>query len=67
MFIIDLEDWREASLKLIYMIKQDIRIFAYVTYSRLNDWTDWAQIFYGHSWVAGGWYRLKKIKEFQHF
>ena len=31
---------------------QDIRI--YVAYSRPNSWTDWAEIFCGHSWVAGG-------------
>ena len=43
----------------IYIIKQDIRI--YVPYSRPNGWTDWAEIFCGHSWLAGGCYRLKKI------
>ena len=37
---------------IIYIIKQDIRI--YVPYSRPNGWTDWAEIFCGHSWVAGG-------------
>ena len=31
----------------IYIIKQDIRI--YVPYSRPNGWTDWAEIFCGHS------------------
>ena len=36
----------------IYIIKQDIRI--YVPYSRPNCWTDWAEIFRGHSGVAGG-------------
>ena len=34
--------------------KQDIRIYIYVAYSRPNGWTDWADIFWGHSWVAGG-------------
>ena len=37
---------------LIYIIKQDIR--KYVPYSRPNGWTDWAEIFCGHSGVAGG-------------
>ena len=41
----------------IYIIKQDIHI--YVAYSRPNCWTDWAEIFCGHSWVARGCYRLK--------
>ena len=33
-------------IKLIYLIKQDIRIF--VAYSRPNGWTEWADIFSGH-------------------
>ena len=33
--------------------KQDKHIYIYVDYSRPNDWTDWAEIFFGHSWVAG--------------
>ena len=55
----------------IYIIKQDIRI--YVPYSRPNGWTEWAKIFCGHSWVAGGCYRLKNQNFFfpkfffQHF
>ena len=38
------------------MIKQDIRIYIYIyaAYSRPNGWTDWAEFFCGHSWVAGG-------------
>ena len=43
----------------IFIIKQDIRL--YVPYSRPNGWTDWAEIFWGRSWVAGGCYRQKKI------
>ena len=35
----------------IYIIKQDNSI--YVAKSRPNDWTEWADIFCGHSWVAG--------------
>ena len=35
----------------IFILKQDIRI--HVPYSRQNDWTKWADIFCGHSWVAG--------------
>ena len=33
-------------------IKQDSHI--YVPYSQPNGWTDWAEIFCGHSGVAGG-------------
>ena len=44
--------------RLIYIIKQDSHI--YVPYSRPNGWTDWADIFCGHSGVAEGWHRLKK-------
>ena len=33
-------------------------------YSRPNGWTDWAEIFCGYLWVAGGCYRLKKSKIF---
>ena len=36
----------------IFIIKQDIRI--YVPYSRPNGWTDWAEILWGHSGMAGG-------------
>ena len=45
-----------------YIIKQDIHI--YVPYSRPNGWTEWAEIFCGQSWVAGGCYRLKKLEFF---
>jgi len=34
-------------------------ICIYVAYSRPNDWTDWAEIFCGHSCMAGGFNRLK--------
>ena len=44
--------------------KQNTRI--YVAYSRPNGWTDWAEIFCGHSWVAGGCYR-HKIHFFQFY
>ena len=47
---------------LIYIIKQDIHICIYVAYSRPNGWTDWADKFCGHSWVAGGCYRLNKME-----
>ena len=48
---------------IIYIIKQDIHIYIYihVAYSRTNGWTDWAEIFCGHSRVAEGCLRLKKI------
>ena len=36
-------------------------------YSRPNGWTDWAYIFCGHSWVAGGCYRLKDFDIFFNF
>ena len=38
----------------IYIIKQDSHRYIYVPYSRTNDWADWAEFFYGHSWVTGG-------------
>ena len=50
--------WSHFSTGTIYIMKQDIRI--YVPYSRPNGWTDWANIFCGHSWVARGCLRLKK-------
>ena len=37
---------------IFYIIKQDIRL--YVPYSRPNGWTDWAEIFCGHSGEAEG-------------
>ena len=37
---------------IFYIIEQDISI--YVTNSRPNGSTKWADIFYGHSWLAGG-------------
>jgi len=37
-----------------YKIKQDIRIYIYVAYSQPNGLTEWADIFCGHSGVAGG-------------
>ena len=46
----------------IYIIKQDIHI--HVAYSRPNGWTEWADIFCGHSWVAGVCLRLKRIETF---
>ena len=39
------------------IIKQEIYI--HVAYSRPNGWTDWAELFCGHSWVARGFHRLK--------
>ena len=49
------------STNMVKIIKQDSHI--YVPYSRPNGWTDWAEIFCGHSWVAWGWYRLKIQKK----
>ena len=34
---------------LIYIIKQDIRIYKYVAYKRPNGWTDWTEFFSWHS------------------
>ena len=28
---------------------------------RIDGWTDWGEIFFGHSWVAVGCYRLKLL------
>ena len=41
------------ALQLVFIIRQDI-IKIYVAYSRPNGWTKWADIFCGHSRVAGG-------------
>ena len=53
-----------TSLDILMIIKQDILIYIYVVYSRPNGWTDWADFFCGHSWVAGECYRLKKLEFF---
>ena len=41
----------------------------YVAFSRPNGWTDWAEIFCEHSWVAGGGgcFKLKKFDIFFKF
>ena len=44
----------------IYIIKQDIRIYIHVAYNRPNGWTDWAEVFWGHSGVIRRCFRLKK-------
>ena len=48
----------------MYIIKQGIRIIIYVTDSRPNGWTDWAEILCGHSWVAVVCFRLEKNQFF---
>ena len=64
-FTILIYNYREIKLKIflltiIYIIKQrHSYIYTYVAYSRPNGWTEWAEIFCGHAWVAGGCYRLK--------
>ena len=30
-----------------------LKVTALIAYSRPNGWTEWAEIFCGHSWVAG--------------
>ena len=45
-----------------YLNNKTRHSYIYVTYSRPNGWTDWAEFFCGHSWVAGGCYRLKDSK-----
>ena len=45
---------------LLYIIKQDIR--KYVTNSWPNSRTECTKFFCGHSWVAGGCFRLEKSK-----
>ena len=42
-------------------------IYIYAAYSRPNGWTEWADIFCRHSWVAGGCFGLKIIGFFQNF
>jgi len=46
---------RRNYLIIIYKIKQDIHI--YVAYSRPNGWTEWAEFFSEHLWVAVECYR----------
>ena len=56
-------------LKLISgkQIKQNIRTYIYVAYSRQNGWTDWADIFWDtHGWPVGV-LGLKIQKKFQIF
>jgi len=36
-------------------------IYRYVAYSRPNGWTEWAEIFCGHSWVCVECFSLKKL------
>ena len=38
-----------------FIYKNKTFVYIYVPYSRPNGWTDWAEIFCGQSWVAGGW------------
>ena len=45
---------RRALQILIYIIKQDIRVYESVAYCWPNGWTEWAEIFCGHSKVGGG-------------
>ena len=49
-----------VTLYYIYIIKHDILIHI----SRPNGWTKWTEIFWGHSWLAEGCHRLKKIEHF---
>ena len=44
------------------MIKQDIHI--YISSGRPNGWTEWADIFCGHSWVARLKIKYLKKKKF---
>ena len=50
----DIKEGNEQEI--IYIIEQDIRI--YVPSGRPNGWTECANIFCGHSWVAWWWHRL---------
>ena len=55
---------------LFYIIKKEIHfiyIYIYVAYSRPNGLTDWAEMFYGHSRVAGWCHRLKNWLFFKIF
>ena len=38
----------------LFYIKTCNKTFIYVAYSRPYGWTEWTDIFCGHSWVAGG-------------
>ena len=39
-------------------------MYMYVPSGRPKSWTEWDEFFCGHSWVTGGCYRLKKIRNF---
>ena len=50
------------------MIKQDIRTYIYMLFiAGQTGWTDWAEFFCGHSWVAGGCYRVISLKNLYFF
>ena len=60
-------DLNHSNLKKHHNFKYKTRhsnLYIYVAYSRPSGWTEWADIFCEHSWVAGGCYRLKKIRTF---
>ena len=50
----------------LYIIKQNIRVYIYMLpiASQPNSWTQWAEILFGHSWVAWGCHRLKNSNIF---
>ena len=50
------------------MIKQDIRTYIYMLFiAGQTGWTDWAEFFCGHSWVAGWGYRVISLKNLNFF
>ena len=44
----------------IYTFNKTRHLNYHVPNSRPNSWTEWAEHFSGHSWVAWGWHRLNK-------
>ena len=50
--------------KSIHIHNKTRHSYIYVPYSWPNGWTDWAEFFCGHSWMAGGLYRLKKFENY---
>ena len=62
-YIDNLKKGKQLQVIIYNIIKQDIRI--YMLPSRSNGSTDQTEICFGHSWVAGGCYRLNFFQFFQ--
>ena len=45
---------KTLSIKILHNLYNKTRIYIFVAYSWQNGWTEWTDIFCGHSGVAGG-------------